>query len=93
MEGPESCEKLISKAATALDPGGKLLIHDFILNEDKISPSFAALFSLNMLVGTQMGRTYASSEIIDWLKAAGVLHIEQIAVQHPNESSIICATF
>lgn len=52
-EGPESCRNILAKAARALKPGGLLFIHEFILNDTMDGPEFPALFSLNMLLGTQ----------------------------------------
>jgi len=54
-DGPEACASLVQKATAALDPGGLLLIQEFILNDGKDGPLFPALFSLNMLLGTPTG--------------------------------------
>jgi hypothetical protein len=34
-EGPDACAKLITHAADALAPGGRLAIHEFILADDR----------------------------------------------------------
>jgi len=36
-EGPEDCRKIIGKAVSAMEPGGMILIHDFILNNGRTS--------------------------------------------------------
>ena len=46
---------LIKRIYNALNSGGKIIIQDFILDNDKTSPSFSALFSLNMLLFTENG--------------------------------------
>ncbi|RMD50354.1 MAG: methyltransferase domain-containing protein [Ignavibacteria bacterium] len=69
-------EKLIQKTYNSLNKGGKILINEFILNEDETSPKRAVLFSINMLVGTKKGRSYKYSEIESWLKNTGFGHIE-----------------
>lgn len=61
---------LVARCREALAPGGRLVIQDFILDEDGTSPRFAALFSINMLTGTKGGRSYSESEYLDWMKAA-----------------------
>jgi hypothetical protein len=48
-------------AYQALAPDGRLVVQDFILNLCKAGPQHAALFSLNMLVGTEAGATYSES--------------------------------
>ncbi len=88
-EGPDDCRMMIQKAVGALKPGGKIIIHDFILNNSMDGPLFPALFSLNMLLGTDSGQSYSESQIIDMLTAAGVKDIRRIAVQSPNDSGVI----
>jgi len=88
-EGSEGCRMIIQKAADALKPGGMIIIHDFILNNSLDGPLFPALFSLNMLVGTQSGQSYSEEQIIEMLAAAGAGDIRRIAIQSPNDSGII----
>ena len=69
---PEGNRELIRKAAAALTPSGQLVIQEFIVDEDRTSPPFAALFALNMLVGTAAGDTYTESEVRQWMAEAGL---------------------
>jgi len=87
----EECEKCIQSTADTLSPGGMLLVHDFILNSAKDGPEFPALFSLNMLVGTDQGRSYSDREIITMLQQAGLVEITHHSFRAPNDSSIISA--
>ena len=88
-EGKEECEKIIAKVVDSLTNGGKIFIHDFILNEDRTSPLFPTLFSLNMLVNTNNGQSYSESEIIGMLKKAGVKKIKRLKFKSSMESGII----
>jgi predicted O-methyltransferase YrrM len=63
---------LVRKAAAALNPGGRLAIIDFLMDEDRSGPLSSALFALNMLVGTERGDTYTEAEIRGWMAAAGL---------------------
>jgi len=69
---PEENRALIRKSAAALNPGGQLVVQDFIVDEDRTGPPFAVLFALNMLVGTAAGDTYTESEVRAWMAAAGL---------------------
>jgi SAM-dependent methyltransferase/DNA-binding CsgD family transcriptional regulator len=62
---------LIRRCARALVRGGHLVIREFILQEDRTAPPHAALFALNMLVGTEHGNTYTESEYRTWMEDAG----------------------
>jgi hypothetical protein len=55
-------------------------------------PLFPALFSLNMLLGTESGQSYSEEQIIDMLAVAGAGDIRRIAIQSPNDSGIIIGT-
>ncbi len=68
---PEGVQTLFQHAFQAISPGGKAVIHDFIVNEDRNGPPWAVLFALNMLVNTDGGDTFTESETRGWLKAAG----------------------
>jgi hypothetical protein len=88
-EGPDDCRMIIKKAVGALESGGLIIIHDFILNNTMDGPLFPALFSLNMLLGTDSGQSYSEVQIKDMLKDAGVKETRRISVPSPNDSAII----
>jgi hypothetical protein len=88
-EGPKDCQRIIEKAVSALSPGGMILIHEFILNNEMSGPLFPALFSLNMLLGTSSGQAYSEQQLSDMLAGAGVRNIHRIAIDSPNDSGII----
>ena len=63
---------LLRRCREALTAGGRIVIQDFILEPDKTAPRFAALFALNMLVGTPGGSAYSEPEYAAWLAEAGL---------------------
>jgi precorrin-6B methylase 2 len=87
MLGPEENQDLFCRAFAALEPEGRLVIQDFILEPDKTAPKQAALFALNMLVGTPAGSTYSYEEYFTWLGAAGFTEVRQIRL--PGPSSLV----
>jgi SAM-dependent methyltransferase len=88
-EGLKGSKTIVQKAVAVLEPGGIIIIHDFILDNSMDGPLFPALFSLNMLLGTDSGKTYSEQQIMDMLVAAGVKDIRRLAVQTPNDSGIL----
>jgi predicted O-methyltransferase YrrM len=78
MLSPEQNISLLKKCARALNPGGQIVIQDFIIDEDRTSPAFATLFALNMLVATDSGDTYTESEMKDWMQASGFGEVKRI---------------
>lgn len=62
---------LLRKCRSALNPGGRVVVQEFPINESRTLPLPSALFSLNMLVGTENGRCYTISEMKKWLSDTG----------------------
>ena len=83
MLGPDENRDLVARAARALAPGGRVVVSDFILDEDGTAPRQAVLFSINMLVGTPSGRSYRESEYASWLVAAGLAGVERVRLPGP----------
>jgi SAM-dependent methyltransferase len=90
--GPDTCIEIVKKAMTALEPGGLILIQEFVLDDDKDAPLFPALFSLNMLIGTPEGQSYSERELRDMLKAAGATDVHRIPLDLPNGAGVIAGT-
>ncbi|MBI9091735.1 MAG: methyltransferase [Desulfobacterium sp.] len=88
-DSPMDCDGIIQKAVSVLQPGGTLIIHDFILDNTKDGPLFPALFSLNMLVRTEKGQAYSEAEITAMLTKAGITNIERTPYKGPTDSGIL----
>jgi SAM-dependent methyltransferase len=71
------CWVLVSRCASALRPGGRLLIHDVFLNDALDGPSPIALYSAALFRLTE-GRAYSAKEYRGWLEAAGLVPGEVI---------------
>jgi hypothetical protein len=88
-EGEEGCANMLQKTAAALEPGGLLLVQEFILENDRTSPVFPALFSLNMLLGTSSGKAYSESELMMLLQNAGLEDVKRLPLDLPNGAGVI----
>ncbi|MGD0590765.1 MAG: methyltransferase [Bacteroidota bacterium] len=73
--------QLFRKAFEALNPEGRLVVLDYIMNGDRTSPAVGAYFSLNMLVGTREGDSYTESEVRGWMEDAGFKKISKTKTQ------------
>jgi SAM-dependent methyltransferase len=74
---PEINKQLFRKAFEALNPDGRLVVLDHIMNDDRTSPAAGAYFSLNMLVGTRDGDTFTETEVRGWMEEAGFKKISK----------------
>jgi 2-polyprenyl-3-methyl-5-hydroxy-6-metoxy-1,4-benzoquinol methylase len=69
--GEKENMNLLRKVRKALNRNGRVLIQEFLVNDDRTSPVPGALFAVNMLVNTSEGRTYSPREMIAWLRKTG----------------------
>ncbi|SEP63111.1 methyltransferase [Thalassovita taeanensis] len=63
----DNVEELVHKAFDALAPGGKLMVHDFMVEEDRRGPALAALWQLQHMAFTPD----AHSLSVGWLTQTG----------------------
>jgi 2-polyprenyl-3-methyl-5-hydroxy-6-metoxy-1,4-benzoquinol methylase len=68
---------LLKKSYDAMNPGGKIVLQEFFLEQDRAHPVASALFSVNMLVNTKAGRCYTIQEIKSWLIKTGFKRIKK----------------
>lgn len=82
---------LMAKCLAALRPGGRVVIKDHILTEDRTGPAGGAVFSLLMLLSTR-GRDYAFGEVAAWLTEAGFDRPSETVLPPPFSSSLVIAS-
>lgn len=68
---PETNAGILKKCHKALQNGGSVVIHEFLLDSSGTGPPFPVLFGLNMLLGTCEGSSYGEEEMKAWLQEAG----------------------
>ena len=71
-------QDLIHKCYRALNPNGKIIIQDWIMNNERTQPTSGAVFAINMLVGTEAGDCFTEKEVSDMLTNAGFKNIKRI---------------
>lgn len=81
------CTSFLRRAHAALRPGGKVVIVEFVPNEDRVTPPPSASFSLVMLGSTPEGDAYTFAEYQQMLSEAGF----RDAQCHPLPPTAECA--
>jgi SAM-dependent methyltransferase len=84
MFSPDENRELFRRAYDALAPKGRFVVQDFILEPSKTAPRAAALFSLNMLVGTVAGASYSEPEYATWMGDAGFAEVRRGRLPGPS---------
>jgi len=81
---------ILKKCYDSMLPGGKIIIHDFILDDLETSPQQGAMFSVHMLVCTKGGKSYSKSKVTSWLRGVG---FDSIEIKQINPVSSIVTAF
>jgi SAM-dependent methyltransferase len=71
-------QDLIKKCFDSLNRNGRIVIQDWIMNNDRTQPTSGAVFAINMLVGTEAGDCFTEQEVKEMLTAAGFENISRI---------------
>jgi hypothetical protein len=66
----EQVRVLLARMLAWTRPCGRVVVKDFLLNDEKTEPAQGVVFAINMLVNTHGGRSYSFGEVEDWLTAA-----------------------
>lgn len=87
-EDEETNKGLMKKVYHSLNPGGRIIIKDHIMDEGLTKPAGGAIFSIYMLLTTK-GRDYGYHEVHGWLKNAGFTGVAVEELPPPMTSSLV----
>ncbi|MBN1382973.1 MAG: methyltransferase domain-containing protein [Deltaproteobacteria bacterium] len=82
QNSPEENLAMFRNIFTALDPGGRIVVRDHIMNPERTRPRGGAFFAVNMLVATKGGGTYTEEEVSGALREAG---FERMKLINPDK--------
>lgn len=83
------CTRFLRRVHAALRPGGRVVIVEFVPNEDRVSPPGAATFSLVMLGTTPEGDAYTFPEFQHMLADAGFRDAQWHPLPPTAQSAVI----
>jgi ubiquinone/menaquinone biosynthesis C-methylase UbiE len=81
----KECIALLRKARSALVPGGRVSVQEFLLEESGDAPPGPAFFSVHMAAVTEGGRAYTAGEVAAMLKSAG---FRKILPERPDSRGV-----
>lgn len=80
--------ELYCKVFRALEPGGRLLVRDHVMDPDRTQPEAGAIFAINMLINTEGGGCYTFEEIRDGLEEAGFAGVRLLQRDHAMDGLV-----
>jgi len=67
----EGKRALLAKAYAALPEGGRLVVYEALIDDERRQNTFGLLMSLNMLIETRGGFDYTGADCRAWMREAG----------------------
>jgi 2-polyprenyl-3-methyl-5-hydroxy-6-metoxy-1,4-benzoquinol methylase len=87
--GPQECAGLLRKIRASLSPSGRVLIIEFVPNEDRVSPPLQAMFAFWMLATTPNGDAYTLGDMQKIASEAGFSHVTSRHLAPTPETLVI----
>ena len=84
----DKIQGLVQQAASVLNPGGKLIVHDFMVDPDRNGPKLAALWQFQHTAFNPQARSVSTDWAADTLNDAGFLNTE-VAPMIPGMTSVV----
>ncbi len=88
-EGQEASQDLLAKCYRALKKGGKLVIADFLPDDDRKEAVFPLILAVVLACGATHGNAFTPAEYRQWLTEIGFKKIETL--EAPTPSPLIVA--
>jgi 2-polyprenyl-3-methyl-5-hydroxy-6-metoxy-1,4-benzoquinol methylase len=85
QESPEENTAMFARIKKSLEPGGVLVISDFVLNDDRTpNHPWTGIFHSFMLLQSKAGATWRQADYRSWLAKAGFDEIEFASTMSPS---------
>ena len=80
---------LLAKAHQVLEPGGRVVVYEFLLEPDRVTPAVSAIFAVMMLVENLGGNVYTGQDISSWMAGAGFGDISVTRLPEPSPMCLV----
>ncbi len=88
---PGTIIRMFHGAYRALKSGGKVIVSDMMLEENKTQPIFSTLFSVQMLLTSNEGAVFSAKECGEWLGMAGFTKTQTVQLPQPLPYMVVSA--
>lgn len=79
-EGDEAAARLVKRAAATLVEGGRMVVADYFVDDDRRESITPRMMGVTMLANTTSGGTFTYGEFRDWLHDASLRDVELLRV-------------
>jgi cyclopropane fatty-acyl-phospholipid synthase-like methyltransferase len=71
-------QALVNKVYDHVTAGGRLIIKDRFLDESGTAPAWTTAFAVHILVNTQQGACYKTTDAMQWMTKAGFVSVSEL---------------
>ncbi|HVB37369.1 MAG TPA: class I SAM-dependent methyltransferase [Vicinamibacterales bacterium] len=83
-----TCTQFLQRVRGTLKDGGRVVVCEFVPNDDRVTPPMAAAFSMTMLINTPAGDAYTFAQLQTMLTDAGFRDINLQRLPVPTSTVI-----
>jgi len=80
--GPVATQRLLQSMGKTLKPGGRVVIVDFVPDDERAKAGWPLIFGVNMLISTPEGDVFTQAEYERWMREAGFTRFERKDVEN-----------
>ncbi|MHB1157429.1 MAG: methyltransferase [Phycisphaerales bacterium] len=88
QESDASAGALMQKLHGVLERGGKLFVVDLMFEDDGVTPAFAGLFALNMMLFNPRARVFTAGDVERLLRVAGFTDVKTSRVPRAGYATV-----
>jgi len=89
-EGDRRAQDLVERARIAVAPGGRVVLTEYLLDNDRTGPGQAQLLGVTMMASTDEGGTFTHRQAMAWLENAGLEVLRTETPVPPTAVLIAC---
>lgn len=82
-DGKET-HQVLSKAYHSLPVGGKLIVVESFIDDERYKNTFGLLMSLDMMIETTAGRNFTVKELKEWMRRTGFTNLQSQPLAGPH---------
>lgn len=91
MFGPETARKIVQRSFDALEPGGTIVIRDYVLEDNGLQPQDGVLFDIMMLLAREDGQSFTESQLESFLEESGFESPERVPLSGVTDDLLVAS--
>jgi len=87
--GHKATVALLARTLERLAPGGRVVVKDLVVDDDRLAPTGATRFALMMALFTDRGGVFPASEVAGWMRELGYVEVGEVSLQTAPDAWVL----